>query len=97
MGILLQIERRFHIAIHHPHISIHIHIHTHIPGGYMPGAICEIVSIENGGGSGSGSSGIRIDNTAGGVVPLGRWVPRMEKGCMMQLRRLDLLQSIRSH
>ncbi len=44
----------------------------------MPGAICEIVSIENNGGGGGGGGGgekkarIRIDNTAGGVVPLGR-------------------------
>lgn len=40
----------------------------------MPGAICEIVSIDNNGGTGAGKgeAGIRIDNTAGGVVPLGR-------------------------
>ena len=49
-----------------------IHVMSYIIGGYMPGAICEVVSIEN---TAKGSNNrIRIDNTAGGVLPLGRCV-----------------------
>lgn len=41
----------------------------------MPGAICEIVSIENNDNDSDAAKGIRIDNTAfGGALPLGRWV-----------------------